>query len=95
MNLRRELGRVTDERDAARAAYEDAHAALTGARDDALAAYDTAAAERDLFRDDRDAWQARALVAEQEAERLRGLLETRRVRAAMAGGKLADRMRGR
>jgi len=95
MNLRRELGRVTDERDAARTAYEDAHAALTGARDDALAAYDTAAAERDLFRDDRDAWQARALLAEQEAERLRGLLETRRVRAAMAGGKLADRMRGR
>ena len=90
-----ELGRVTDERDAARAAHEDAHAALTGARDDALAAYDTAAAERDLFRDDRDAWQARALLAEQEAERLRGLLETRRVRAAMAGGKLADRMRGR
>ena len=60
-----------------------------------LAAYDTSAAERDLFRDDRDAWQARALLAEQEAERLRGLLETRRVRAAMAGGKLADRMRGR
>ena len=88
MSVRRELGRAAADRDAR-------EQVLIGERDTAAAAYEAAAAERELYRADRDAWQARALAAERDAEAARALLATRRVRAAMATGRIADLVRGR
>ena len=88
MSVRRELGRAAADRDAR-------ERVLIDERDTAVAAYDAAAAERELFRTDRDAWQARAVAAEHDAEAARALLATRRVRAALATGRIADLVRGR
>jgi hypothetical protein len=72
------------------AAELDAHGlrvALTG-RAEALHAAEALAAER-------DALAARLAEVEAEATRLRALLGTRRARAGLAAGRVADRVRGR
>lgn len=51
--------------------------------------------ELGIIRADRDSWQARAARAEGDLESLRAQIDTRRVRAGLAIGRLLDRLRGR
>jgi len=70
----------------ARLARATMRAELHAAEQDARAA----SAEREL-----EAWRARATEAERQADAARRLLVTKRVRAGLALGKAADRVRGR